>query len=295
MEEKILVTALILARVAFFTLAERKIIAINHNRKGPNKANFKGVLQPIRDAGKLVTKEWKKIKTSNKVVFIISPCVGLASYIMVWIAIPNSTSVNKINMALLYLTALLSTTIIFAISTGWSSNRKFTILGRYRSTAQAISYEISIAIFMLAALTLSTTLNIAKTKEVSIVPKMMIVPFIVAWIITILAETRRTPFDFTERESELVSGFNTEYYGSLFSVFFIAEYLALIFIASLTTLIITERNTMMLPLLATGILILITSVRITLPRSRYDKLMSLAWLTIMPASVIALSLLIIVV
>jgi NADH:ubiquinone oxidoreductase subunit H len=273
--------------VAFFTLAERKLIAVNHLRTGPNKARAKGILQPFRDALKLISKEWTKIKIRRKAIFTLRPFLGILSYTMIWIIVPNPTVLRSIKLSVLFLTALISTTVVFSIRAGWASNRKYTLLGSYRSTAQAISYEISMAILVLGTVIFLNRLNLSYIKEIDVTTRLIFLPFITAWIITVLAETSRTPFDFTESESELVSGFNTEYYGMLFSVFFIAEYIALIFISILTaTLFITRKRA--LPTVSTVVLAIITTIRITLPRSRYDKLITLAWLVIIPTSLFAL-------
>jgi len=277
----------VLISVAFVTLIERKYMAIRHIRIGPNKVGPAGLLQPFRDAIKLFRKENIKLKKPNSNILLFSPIVIIMIAINMWITYPLSSNRNKMSTTMIIFIVLSRISVFFFISRGWASVTKFRALGAYRSTAQTISYEISILLIIMPSILFMANItrqnNFYRRKITMIVINLMI---LVIWLITILAETNRTPFDLSERESELVSGYNTEYTNSLFSIIFIAEYSFIIFIRILTLILFNGiRNIVATYALITLILIVFIWTRITLPRIRYDNLMYLSWKIILPAIV----------
>jgi len=283
----------ILLSVAFFTLIERKIMGLAHFRPGPNKVGFQGILQPFRDAIKLFSKETQKLFKSNHFTLNIAPGTIIVVYLSVWSALPNSSSKTNNKISFLLLITLISVSIFFLISRGWSSNSKFSLIGAYRSTAQTISYEITLLVILLPFVLALNIIDIDTNNNLIATPIVIIALIIVpAWVRNVLAETNRTPFDLRERESELVSGFNTEYSRGGFSIIFVAEYTAIIVIRVLTTIIFGLQNSAM-PFYAMIIIILIIWSRVSFPRLRYDFLIYYSWKYLLTASVMWIALVII--
>lgn len=285
---KLLVLLLcVLIRVAFFTLYERKILGYIQKRKGPNKLGFKGILQPFRDAIKLFTKEPILLNSSNVGLFFVGPVLSLGLTLTLWLSAPSSLRVCEITIRIIFILCCLRAGVYPILGAGWASNSKYSLLGRLRAVAQTISYEVRLAIILLRFIALTSRyradsfLTLEGQWLIFLSP-----PLALVWFISCLAETNRTPFDFSEGESELVSGFNTEFSRGGFALFFLAEYGRILFIRIFFALIFLGRGdtTILLPLKIAVAAFTFVWVRGTLPRQRYDKLMRLAWKTFLPVS-----------
>jgi NADH-ubiquinone oxidoreductase chain 1 len=223
---------LLLLSVAFFTLFERKVIGLFHLRVGPNKVSFIGLVQPLLDAFKLLSKQNLTPFRANKLVYNMAPIIGLFLAIFVWLTIPNYYILLSINYSLVLFFCLGSILVFSVLISGWSSNSKYSLIGRLRSVAQSISYESVFRTLIVLVLILMTSYSIRSLFMQSSVLYLFILPI---WVICTLAETHRAPFDFSESESELVSGFNTEYSGAYFAFIFLAEYAMLLYSCFLLT------------------------------------------------------------
>nr|APU89523.1 NADH dehydrogenase subunit 1 [Oniscus asellus] len=272
--------------VAFLTLLERKTLSYIQIRKGPNKVGYKGLLQPFSDAIKLFSKEFITPSLSSVVVFVLSPALILTISMMMWFSLPSSFGFLEISLALVYILCCLSVSVYPILGAGWSSNSKYSLLGSLRAVAQTISYEVNLA-FIFLGLVLFTR----SYSTVSFLPPfnfsyiLFLFPLGLMWFISALAETNRTPFDFSEGESELVSGFNTEFSSGAFSIFFLAEYSSILFMSYLLSLLFFKPKDLF-PSVVIGMslaMLLFLWVRGTLPRFRYDKLMYLSWKIFLPS------------
>lgn len=282
---------IILIAIAFFTLLERKILGYIQIRKGPNKVSLIGLPQPFADAIKLFAKELSFPTSSNLYPFIYSPIIGLRLALLFWSLYPYSSPIYfPIYGALLFL-CISRLNVYATLSAGWASNSKYALLGAIRRIAQTISYEVRIALTLLRALIilLSFNLILIRSSQWSSI-SLIFPPLFIIWFITSLAETNRTPFDLSEGESELVSGFNVEFRAGRFALIFIAEYTNILTIRLFTSIfffgIIPLAIFTDIPLILKTIFFafLFIWVRGTLPRIRYDKLINLAWKTFLPLS-----------
>nr|BAC77780.1 NADH dehydrogenase subunit 1 [Myotis ikonnikovi] len=283
----------ILLAVAFLTLLERKVLGYMQLRKGPNIVGPYGLLQPIADAVKLFTKEPMQPLTSSLTLFIIAPTLALTLALTMWIPLPMPLPLINMNLSMLFMLALSSLAVYAILWSGWASNSKYALIGALRAVAQTISYEVTLAIIILSILFMNgsfTLTTLITTQEYTwlIIPSW---PLAMMWFISTLAETNRAPFDLTEGESELVSGFNVEYAGGPFALFFLAEYANIIMMNALTTILfLGAHNSPMLSELytinfATKTLLFTTIflwVRASYPRFRYDQLMHLLWKNFLP-------------
>ena len=282
----------VLINVAFITLIERKILGYSQLRKGPNKVGLIGILQPFNDAIKLFSKEPLSPSLGNNFIFNIRPALAIALSLIIWIIIPSSGRVRRGSLRIIFIYIILRIGVYPLIVSGWSSNRRYALIGALRGIAQTISYEVRFALVLLVFILSRSSIRLEfLSNNNSYIRNLILIPILLGlWIIISLAETNRTPFDFAEGESELVSGFNIEYGRVGFALIFIAEYARIYFISIVITLIFFCSNTKSLLFGAITIALVFVWiwVRATLPRYRYDLLINLAWARFLPCTLILL-------
>lgn len=275
--------------IAFYTLIERKLLGYMQLRKGPNKVRLMGIPQPFADAIKLFAKEQSYPSLSNILLFTLAPITSLILALLLWAIYPHSNTALYLSFGILYFLCVSRVNVYCTFLAGWCSNSKYALLGALRGVAQTISYEVSISLILISTLIIHKKIDISLIS-INIVnwPILIILLIFVFWFITNLAETNRTPFDFAEGESELVSGFNVEYRGGIFALIFIAEYANILIIRLLSVVFFTG----FVPILTRTVLIIKTMtlatlfvwIRATLPRIRYDNLIYLTWKRFLPIS-----------
>jgi len=309
---KVIVIVLpLLGLVAYYTLAERKVIGYMQVRIGPNRVGWRGLLQPIADALKLMMKEIVVPTRADKTLFFMAPLITIVPAIAVWAVFPfNATLVlSDIHAGLLYILALSSLGVYGIIIAGWASNSKYALLGAMRSAAQLVAYEIAMGFALVGVLVAAGSLNLgeivrAQTGNVLTWFWLPLLPLMGVYVISGVAETNRAPFDVAEGESEIVAGFHVEYSGMGFAVFFLAEYANMILIAALTALLFMGGWLSPLPqswvqgvfLLDDGFhwlllktfffMFLFLWLRATFPRYRYDQIMRLGWKVFIPITIV---------
>nr|YP_010534999.1 NADH dehydrogenase subunit 1 [Epinotia rubiginosana]UYA96966.1 NADH dehydrogenase subunit 1 [Epinotia rubiginosana] len=278
----------VLIAVAFLTLLERKVLGYIQIRKGPNKLVFMGILQPFSDAIKLFSKSQIYPLYSNYFAYYFSPVFSFFLSLLTWMVIPYYFNMISFNLGFLFFFCCTSMGVYMLMVAGWSSNSNFALLGGLRAVAQTISYEVSLALIMLSVIILIMDFNLLKFNNYQMMIWFMFImfPLFLCCLSSGLAETNRTPFDFAEGESELVSGFNVEYGGGGFALIFLAEYSSILFMSMLFVLMYMGGYSLSVffYLKLVFISFFFIWVRGTLPRYRYDKLMYLAWKSYLPIS-----------
>nr|YP_009542275.1 NADH dehydrogenase subunit 1 [Ochotona koslowi]AYU56848.1 NADH dehydrogenase subunit 1 [Ochotona koslowi] len=283
----------VLLAMAFLTLVERKVLGYMQLRKGPNVVGPYGLLQPFADAVKLFTKEPLRPLTSSPFLFIIAPTLALSLALTMWIPIPMPYPLINMNMGILFILATSSLAVYSILWSGWASNSKYALIGALRAVAQTISYEVTLAIILLSILLMNGSFALSSLIETQEYMWILIPawPLAMMWFISTLAETNRAPFDLTEGESELVSGFNVEYAAGPFALFFLAEYTNIIMMNALTvTLFLGAFHDALNPQLFTVnfaiktllLTMMFLWIRASYPRFRYDQLMHLLWKNFLP-------------
>nr|YP_009159463.1 NADH dehydrogenase subunit 1 [Macrobrachium bullatum]AKQ09508.1 NADH dehydrogenase subunit 1 [Macrobrachium bullatum] len=279
---------LVLVSVAFFTLLERKVLGYIQIRKGPNKVGYVGLLQPFADAVKLFTKEQTFPTMSNFIPYYLSPVFSLFISLVCWCLMPYELGLFSFEFGVLFFLCCTSAGVYSTMGAGWASNSKYSLLGCLRAVAQTISYEVSLALILLSMLFLvgGFDLGLFESYQRYCWFSVLGFPLALLWFASCLAESNRTPFDFAEGESELVSGFNTEYSGGGFALIFMAEYASILFLSALFSIVFLGSSLVSVffyvKIMLAGFCFV--WVRGTLPRFRYDKLMYLAWKSFLPVA-----------
>jgi len=299
----LLIVVPVLIAVAYFTLAERKIMASIQIRRGPNVVGAWGLLQPLADGLKLVLKETIIPSSANTFLFIIAPVLTFMLSLMSWAVMPigEGMVLADVNLGILYLFAIAGLSVYGVIIAGWASNSKYAFMGAIRSAAQMISYEVSIGFILISVLLCAGSLNmteIVHAQEASTWYIFPLMPMFVLFFISALAETNRPPFDLPEAEAELVAGYMTEYSAMGFALFFLGEYSSMILQSCFTVLLFLGGwlplfdiapftyipGPIWFGLKTTVFVVLFIAVRAAYPRYRYDQLMRLGWKVFLPFS-----------
>ena len=298
----IMVIVPLLLCVAYLTYAERRIIGLMQLRRGPNTVGPMGLLQPIADGLKLLSKEMILPAASDKILFVLAPIITFVLSIIGWAVVPLSKNfvLANINVGVLYILAVSSLGVYGIIIAGWASNSKYAFFGAIRSAAQMISYEISIGLCIASVVLVSNSLNLVQIVEVQksmpLYLQILLKPLSVVFFIALLAETNRHPFDLPEAESELVAGYNVEYSSISFAMFFLGEYANMIMASAMVVTLffggyLAPFNLdclMAIPsfiwfaLKIALVLFCFIWIRASVPRYRYDHLMRLGWKFFLP-------------
>lgn len=286
--EFIILMIFILIGVAFLTLLERKVLGYIQLRKGPNKVGLYGILQPFSDAVKLFSKESVSPLKSNYLVYYFCPIISFILIFLGWIVVPFLWILLNFNFRLLFFIVCLSLGVYRIMVTGWSSNSTYALLGGLRNVAQTISYEVRLSFLFICILSLLIRYRFLDFIFFQDFCWFIFIrlPIFFIFYISLLAETNRTPFDFAEGESELVSGFNVEYRRGGFALIFLAEYRSILFIRLIFSLVFLGGKIQRLTFFFIVGLISFSFIWIrgTLPRYRYDKLIDLCWKKFLPCS-----------
>ncbi|TNC95854.1 MAG: NADH-quinone oxidoreductase subunit H [Gallionellaceae bacterium] len=312
---KIMVIVLpIMGGVAYLTLAERKVLGFMQIRPGPNRVGYWGLLQPVADGLKLLTKEFIIPNGSNKFLFVAAPVLALTPALAAWAVVPfdDGMILADVNAGLLYLLAMTSLGVYGIIIAGWASNSKYAFLGALRSAAQIVSYELAMGFALVCVLLAAQSMNLGEiVRGQSHGTGMLgwywipLFPMFIVYFIAGVAETNRAPFDLAEGESEIVAGFHVEYSGMGFAIFFLAEYANMILIAAMTSVMflggwlnpfhgwpvlgaMTDAIPGLIWMLGkmSVMLFIFLWFRATFPRYRYDQLMRLGWKVFIPLTLI---------
>ena len=294
----------VLVSVAMIVWLDRRIWAFVQKRQGPNVVGPFGLLQSLADALKYIFKEVIIPSSSNKVIFILAPIVTMTLALVSWAVIPFSTTqvIANINVGILYLFAVSSLGVYGIIMGGWASNSKYPFLGAIRSAAQMVSYEVSIGVIIINVLLCVGSLNlndivIAQEELWFVVP---LFPMFVIFFISALAETNRPPFDLPEAEAELVAGYQTEYSGMMYAMFWLGEYANILLMCAMGSILFLGGwlspieiypfnlipGAIWLIFKILFLFILFALVKAIVPRYRYDQLMRLGWKIFLPLSLI---------
>lgn len=284
----VVLVVFVLVSVAFLTLLERKVLGYIQIRKGPNKVGYMGLLQPFSDAVKLFTKEQTFPTIVNFIPYYACPVFSLFISLLCWCSLPCWLGIFDFEFGVLFFLCCTRAGVYSTIGAGWSSNSKYSLLGGLRAVAQTISYEVRLALILLSMLFIVGGFNLVLFDAYQRYLWFIVLgfPMGVLWFGSCLAESNRTPFDFAEGESELVSGFNTEYGGGGFALIFMAEYARIIFLSAFFSIVFLGRGLYSFSFYVKVVFISFCFiwVRGTLPRFRYDKLIYLAWKRFLPVA-----------
>ena len=300
--EVLIVVVPLLLAIAYYTYAERKVLAFSQLRKGPNVVGPFGLLQPIADGLKMLVKETIIPSGANRLVFIVAPMLTFTLALVAWAVIPFDFGVviADINVGILYLFAISSLSVYGVIMAGWSSNSRYAFLGALRAAAQMVSYEVSIGFVLVTVLLCAGSLNLTEIvlAQRTIWFVIPLLPMAVIFFISGLAETNRAPFDLAEGESELVAGYFVEYSSMSFALFYLGEYGNMILVSAMTAILFLGGwlapfgippftwvpGVIWFLLKVAFVMFCILWVRATFPRFRYDQLMRLGWKVFLPFS-----------
>jgi NADH-quinone oxidoreductase subunit H len=298
--EILIIVVPLLVAVAYFTLAERKVIASMQRRRGPNVVGMWGLLQPLADGLKLLIKETIFPSNSNVIIFILAPVITFLLSLLGWAVIPfgETMVLSDLNVGLLYIFAVSSLGVYGVLTSGWASNSKYAFLGALRSAAQMVSYEVSIGLIIISVLLCAGSLNLSKIvlAQEDIWYVIPLFPVFILFFVSALAETNRAPFDLPEAEAELVAGYNVEYSAMGFALFFLGEYANILMMCALCTILFLGGwlppfyilsfipGPIWLGLKISFMAFVFIWVRAAYPRYRYDQLMRLGWKVFLPLS-----------
>lgn len=299
----LIVGGLLLA-VAYYTYAERKVMGAMQRRQGPMTVGPFGLLQPIADGIKLFSKETIIPSQAHRVVFLLAPMMLFALSLVAWAVIPFDKDwvLANINVGILYLVAISSMGVYGVIMAGWASNSRYAFLGALRSASQMVSYEVSMGLIIVCVILCAGSLNLQEIVEAPrpFWMQVLLFPMFIVFLISILAETNRAPFDLPEGESEITGGFMVEYSAMTFALFFLGEYANMIMMSAMTTTLFLGGwlppfgiealdfvpGIIWFGLKTVLVMFVFLWARATLPRFRYDQLMRLGWKIFLPLTLI---------
>jgi NADH-quinone oxidoreductase subunit H len=300
----LITVGILLAAVAYLTYAERKVMAAMQRRQGPMMVGPFGLLQPIADGIKLLSKETIFPERANKLIFMLAPMLTFVLALVAWAVIPvdHGMAMSNLNVGILYLFAVSSMGVYGVIMAGWASNSRYAFLGGLRSAAQMVSYEVSMGLVIVTVLLCVGSLNLTDIVEAHrpIWLQILLFPMLIVFLVSILAETNRAPFDLPEGESELSGGFLVEYSAFAFALFFLGEYANMILMSAMTAILFLGgwhvpfgiEELAFIPgfvwfsLKVASVLFFFIWARASFPRYRYDQLMRLGWKVFLPLTLV---------